>query len=334
MASRAVKRVAAAGAALVLALVAAEVGLRLAGVAEPRPRTWPGERTARAMEQFQLDPVIGWRMRADFVIAFATEGVVHDYVSDAQGRRFDPAAPPAASAKLLAVVGDSFAWGAGVDANETFGALLARGLGGWRLANWAMPGFGLDQIALAFETYALPERPALAIVAIFPADFERSLQAFREVEGLAKPSFRLEDGALVPRTEADRPGALAGWIDTHSRLWTVAKLASWRLAYRWPHGEWWELNRAFLERMIASARSAGVDVLFVHVPHRDWRSFPALGEFLRGVGADYLDPVALAPQAPEGLYFATDNHWNAAGQRWIAERILAWLREHRPALFQ
>lgn len=321
-------------ASLALALGLAEVALRTLGLAGPRAQTWGQARQDDPLKKFAQDRIMGWRMPPSTSFAFVTDGVLHQYESDELGRRVDRSAPAAPRRELLSIAGDSFAWGYGVDYCDSFAARIAAGLGGWRVANWSMPAFGVDQIALAFEHYLLPEKPDFAIVAIFPGDFERSLHLFRWKDGLTKPTFRLEDGVLVPRTQPNRPDRVTAWLNAHSRVWATLRLANWRSAYVIPHGEWWELNRTLLERILSQARTAGVDVLFVHVPNREWRGFPALGRFLRGEGASFLDPVELADEPPPGSYFETDNHLSAAGHRWLSERILDWLHVNRPQLFR
>lgn len=164
-----------------------------------------------------------------------------------------------------------------------------------RIANFGMPGYGIDQIAATLRERVLPAKPTLVLVAIFASDFQRSLDGYREIEGMTKPVFRLADGNLVPFTEADVPWAPWRWLDAHSFVFTAAKLASWKLAMRWPHGEWWHLNRALLERMISDCRTAGVKIAFVHVPTISWRGFPALGEFCAEQRVPWIDPAALSP---------------------------------------
>ncbi|MCE9594276.1 MAG: SGNH/GDSL hydrolase family protein [Planctomycetes bacterium] len=307
------------GAALLL-----ELALRLVGYPSPQPRTYAGEHESRPSENFIADPELGWRMKPLTRFSYPTEGREHEYVADARGfRRAEQ--ETATSSKRLAVLGDSFAWGAGVDFDETFAARTARELGTWRLSNWGMPGYGVDQIATTLRTRALAEKPDLVLVAIYAWDFQRSLSAYRDVEGMTKPVFEVADGELVPRTSDDTPSNALRWLDEHSYAFTAAKLASWRVAMQLPHGEWWSLNRAFVERMIDDCAAAGVKVAFVHVPTISWNAFPALGELCAARGVPWFDPAAEFPARPDGIYYASDKHLNAAGHAWLAERIVAWL---------
>lgn len=311
------------GAALLL-----ELTLRLVGYPIPQPRTYAGEHESRPSEHFVADPDLGWRMRPLTRFTFATDGLVHAYTADERGFRCGTT-KATTGAKRLAVLGDSFAWGAGVEFDATFAARTARELGDWNVSNWGMPGYGVDQVAATLRTRALDEKPDLVLVAIYAWDFQRSLSAYRDVEGMTKPVFRVEDDELVPTTSDDTPSSVLRWLDEHSFAFTAAKLASWRVAMKLPHGEWWTLNRAFIERMIDDCAAAGVKIAFVHVPTISWNAFPALGEACTARGVPWLDPATDVPKRPDGIYYPLDKHLNAAGHAWFAERIVAWLRAEK-----
>ncbi len=315
--------------AMLLGVVSAplllEFSLRIVGGAAPQPRTYAGEHEARPGAHFVADPELGWHMLPGTQLQYPTEGRQCTYLADARGFRCDPNAREK-GARRLALLGDSFAWGAGVEYSETFGALTARELGDWSVSNWGMPGFGVDQIAQTLRLRALPEQPDLVLVAMYAWDFQRSLCAFREPEGMNKPVYRLEDGALMPRPIDDKPWALWRLLDEHSHAFTAAKLLSWRLARRFPHGEWWHLNRALIERMIDDCQAAGVPIAFVHIPTTSWRSFPALKELCLRREVPWLDLAANVSEPPAGIYYPVDKHLNAAGHQHFATQIASWLR--------
>ncbi|MCC6406274.1 MAG: SGNH/GDSL hydrolase family protein [Planctomycetes bacterium] len=310
--------------ACVVALLLLELGLRTVGYPFPQPRTYPGEHESRPSGHFGADPALGWRMLRGARLMYETEGREHVYLSNERGFRIGET--PSTGTRTLAVLGDSFAWGAGVSFDETFAARTAAALG-WRVENFGMPGYGIDQIAETLRRCVLKDEPELVLVAIYAWDFQRSLDAYREIEGWSKPAYRLVDGELVERTLADTPTGPLRWLDRHSYAFTASKLASWKLAMRWPHGEWWTLNRAFVERMIDDCKAANVELAFVHVPTMSWNAFPAFGELCAERGVPWLDVAAEVDEPPAGLYYASDKHLNAVGHAWLAEKIVAWLRE-------
>ncbi len=315
--------------AFAVMLAAVEVGLRLNGYPAPQPRTYPGEHAPRPSAHFVTDPHLGWRMRPGARLEWVVEGRAHELLSDDKGFRIG--ARERSGTRTLAVLGDSFAWGAGVAFDETFAAQTADRIE-WRVRNFGLPGFGVDQIAETLRRAALPERPDLVLVAIYAPDFERSLNAFRVTEGMSKPVYRLHAGELVLRTADDTPRGVGRWLDEHSWAFSAAKLASWQLARRWPHGEWWELNRAFVERMIADCRAANTPLAFVHIPTTSWRTFPAFGELCASHGVPWLDPAKEGGERPAGSYYPVDKHLTAAGHAWLAERLAPWLRSSFPEL--
>jgi lysophospholipase L1-like esterase len=317
--------------AFAVVLAAVEVGVRLNGYPRPMPRAYPGEHTPRPSEHFDPDPHLGWRMKPRARLEWVVEGRAHELLSDELGFRIG--ARELSGTRMLAVLGDSFAWGAGVEFEETFAAQTAERIE-WRVRIFGQPGFGVDQIAETLRRAALPERPDLVLVAIYAPDFERSLDAFRVVEGMAKPAHRLAAGELAPRTERDTPHRLWRWLDEHSWALAAANLASRRLAMRWPHGEWWELNRAFVERMIEDCRAANTPLAFVHVPTISWRTFPAFGELCASHGVPWLDPANEWRARPAGAYYPVDKHLTATGHAWFAERLAPWLRSSFPELVE
>jgi hypothetical protein len=198
--------------------------------------------------------------------------------------------------------------------------------------NWGVAGFGIDQIATTLHTRALAQRPRLVLIAIYADDFPRSLNA--HLYGTNKPAFKLQGGHLVPRTAADAPPIWLRWFDRHSFAWTAIKLASWRVAMTLPHGEWWELNRFFIQRMIDDCRAAGVEIVFVHVPSNRGHSFDSLGDYLADRHLTWIDPVVAHPRRPDGIYYPDDRHLNAAGHAWLATHIVERLRAERGEIFR
>jgi len=321
------RKVALSLAGTVLALGAGEGALRLLDLARLAPTTYVGEHENRPSENFVPDPRTGWRMRPSHAFEWEVEGTRILYRSDADGFRTASEGAPPEGERRLVVAGDSFAWGTGVPYEATFGARLAEALGGWTLLNLAMPGYGLDQVWLSLRHYGLPTRPDLAVVAIYPEDFERSRTAFRVKEGFNKPTFKLEDGALALRTAEDRPGAAVRWLESRSRLFTAWKGLVRRAGRVVPLGEWWTLNEAILDAIRADGEAAGVPVLFVHVPPKEWRRFPTLSRYMERAGALYVDPASARSDPPDGTYYEIDSHLSPEGHRLFAE----WIREaYRP----
>jgi len=304
-------------------LLLAEGTLRLFPLFRPLPRTYVGEYENRQGPNWCVsDPALGWRMRP----------YKHSdlYQTNSQGFRAPSDFAPSQACKAIAFAGDSFTFGVGARYEKTFPSLIQAGIPGTCAYNMGVPGFGLDQIWLAVRTQALRLHPRLIVVPFISADLTRSQEAYRLPEGFNKPVFKLVDGQLVPKTPQDRPNFFVRLLQHHSSLWRVVRLADRTLAHRHPHGEWWYLNAAILDAIRDDCRKAGVPVLFVYIPTREWGSFPLLHGYMLRNQANFVDlsqeEFALTPD----MYFPGDGHLNDKGHRQVANAIQLWVQRSPP----
>ena len=317
------------------AALAAEGALRWTPLGEragSEPPIYPGERANRASRAFVADPEVGWRMRPDVSFRWETEGRAVEYRADADGFRTGAQRPGERRAKLVVLLGDSFVWGYGVPWEETCAALLEAGHADWSVRVLAMPGFGLDQMWAALRSWALPLRPDLVVIGIYPDDLDRSFSAWRGREGFTKPFYRLEDGRPVPRTAADRPGPLALFLARHSKLAAAARGAERALGKRTGRGRWWALNAAILDALQADLEAAGTPFLVVHIPPASWRPLPALRAHARARGLPFVDLSERFEEPRSDLYFEHDRHFDADGQRVLAQVVSEWVAQNVPGL--
>ena len=317
----------------VVGLAACEVGLRLLKLAPPTLRAYVGEFENDPKPNFVIDPVTGWRARPNHEFAWTIEGREVVYRSDSRGRRIGEETAAEPSGTLLAA-GDSFSFGIGVTHEESFAARIADQLGGWKLENIAMPGYGLDQVWLSIREALEEETPDLVLVGLYPKDFDRSLTAFRELERLNKPLYRLAGGELIRQGEADRPSGMVLWLERSVRLVSAYQSADRRLGWKLGIGGWWNLNRAFLDAIRADCEQAGCPVLFLFLPSNRWQRFPALEEYMESCGANFVNPIQVNPSRPDGAYFQSDPHFTTKGHALIAGWASAWIEEHRETLLR
>ncbi len=121
------------------------------------------------------------------------------------GTRRNGETPPRAERPLLLAVGDSFAFGDGVDDDESWPAILER-LVGSRVINAAVPGFGLDQAVLRAEQLAGVYAPDTIVVSFIPHDVLRCEMSYWS--GHPKPHFEIDGGALQLRPAPVPPSSL------------------------------------------------------------------------------------------------------------------------------
>ncbi len=307
-------------ASVVFMLLLAEGGFRLYPPFRPLPRIYVGEYENRQHVYMVADPLLGWKFRPNSQFDL--------YHFNAQGFRsasdFDPNRP----CKRIALAGDSFTLGIMVKYEETFASLIEAGVPGSCVDNMGIPGFGLDQMWLTVRTQALPLHPRLVAVAFIGADLARSEEAYRPMEGFNKPTFKLVDGRLVPETAEDRPNFLVRFLQRHSSVWRVGRLGARTFGQHYPYGEWWALNAAILDAIRDDCRRAGVPVLFIYIPSRDWKAFPTLSAYMARNQASFIDLSKGRFALTSDMYIPANDHLNAKGHRQVADAVLRWLQQN------
>jgi hypothetical protein len=315
----------------VIALAGGEFLLRFRPELRPARRWYVGERTSRVSRNFEADSLTGWRLKAHRSFVWKLGGDSATYSSNAQGMRAAEDFPDTCGGRRIVMVGDSFFFGSGIAFERTIGAQLADSLSHrFNVYNVAMPGFGTDQMWMSLRHNALALCPDLIVVGFVDDDWNRSLTAFRTVEGMTKPTFVLEGDSLRPQRPSDKPGALKSMVLHHSAIWRAIEVVSRRLSYRTGRGEWFGVNAAMIEAMARDARAKGSSILFVRLPARDgWRSTPALRRTLARISTPYID-LADPSAARSDIHLPDDSHLNALGDAYVAGKIAEWIRSARP----
>lgn len=299
----------------------------------PAPRAFVGEHENRPSRHFVVDDDTGWRMRANTAFRWQIDGQWSHYRANAQGFRSDVDFVADEPAARIAIVGDSFAFGTGVELEETFASLLDARLGeGIVVRNLAMPGFGLDQMWMSVRHQALAMEPLLVIVAFIDEDLDRSLTAYRRVEGFNKPTLELDGGALRPQTPDDAPHPAISFLEHHSVLWSASRQLVRRVGHHVPIGDWWSRNAAIFRAILEEGRRTGVPILFVRLPSKSWRAFPGLHRLMAEEDGHWLDLGWPASRPDHAIHFADDGHIDAAGHAFVAEALLAWMEEELPGI--
>jgi hypothetical protein len=143
----------------------AETALRIVRGTDPiNPPTYVGQNENRPSRNFEPDADTGWRMRSNREFEWVIDGHPEKYRSNRQGFRSDRDFDHP-SGMLIGAVGDSFTWGTGVAYGETFGHLIEKHFEGATVYNFAMPGFGIDQMWMSVRHQILPLHPSLVVVA-------------------------------------------------------------------------------------------------------------------------------------------------------------------------
>lgn len=171
---------------------------RLADASQPAPET----------TQFAYDATLGWAPIA------GSSGTMlgKPFSFTAEGTRIHNTEALRSSGPLIMAFGDLMTEGYAVGDDETWPAALER-LGGRRVLNAGVRGYGLDQMVLRAERLVPELKPSTVVLAFIADDISRTALSVRDFRG--KPYFVPDGEGLalrnVPVPEASFPPAMA-WV--------------------------------------------------------------------------------------------------------------------------
>ncbi|MBW3600927.1 MAG: SGNH/GDSL hydrolase family protein [Planctomycetes bacterium] len=207
-------RLALVAASVVVGLLLAEAGLRLAGVGYPLP--------------YAPDPYCGTRHEPRFRGHWTAEGRAAIAINGAGFRDRPRTKTPPPGTLRVAVLGDSYIEAFQVPLQQTFCAQLERELEGLdftphdiEVLSFGVSGFGAGQELLLLRHYVWDYQPDVVILAFYPgndlADSSAELASYK-----VKPFFRLQDGELTLddsfRRHPDYRKAQSPWTQFKVRL--------------------------------------------------------------------------------------------------------------------
>lgn len=222
----------------------------------------------------------------------------------------------------LLILGDSFVFGQGVEAEERFTNQLESRGPGWRVDNLGMTGYGADLMVMALEHVVERARPDAVLLCMYTDDFRRVFPYYSGV-GYEIPRFRLRSGRLERRPFP------------HPAVWD-----SWRLVVglrRLLRDDEdvmfaFDLNEAILDRYLDLARTFDFLPGLVFLPGRSDTPVDAerrawLGQFAWRRYVPYLDLTddLLFDGGPETTFIPNNWHLNPVGHRIVAERLQGFL---------
>jgi lysophospholipase L1-like esterase len=253
----------------------------------------------------------------------------------------------------ILVLGDSFAWGYGIEESERFSQLLETSLG-VEVINAGVSGYSTDQELLWFKGEGIKYNPDLVILIFTGNDIgDNQRQLVNTI--YYKPQFVLEEDHLiltgypVPRTKAQ--GRFIYFLSQHSALayFFVQRYFDLRSFYRdfninpdkanisasnlSSAGKPFELTLALLDEMRNITKSKGAE--FMIVATDGWWNSPSGESYqdfintLKANGFAVLD-VELRPGFDPGeMHILNDGHWNRAGHEFVAKEIKDFIKSNR-----
>jgi hypothetical protein len=368
------KNLALLGAAVVVCLVGAELFFRV----------WPqflDEEASLRLHWRELradvrnqamtlpDPYLGFLYRPHITRQISRHELNFTFTTDEKGFRNPSPWPERAD---IVVVGDSMAFGYGVDDEQAWVKLVADDLPETTIVNLGLIGAGPQQYLRVLESYGLDLDPKLVLFMLFPGNDLSDAETFRQwLDAGTSASYEdwrirrgqpdardplhvvLERSYLVEflhsvRRSLTSPVAASTIELDDGRLQLTPELYASSMEKARPGHPVFEMIMASIKEARAVSSRGGSEFLVLLMPAKEEVYLPLLHEkpppatapFAARFEEDGIPYLDLTPpfraKAREGarLFFEVDGHPNEAGCRLIAEVVLDHLRSSAPGLIR
>jgi hypothetical protein len=307
--------------AIAAILVAAEAYLRSRGH-QPYLRTFPGQpQDVAGVAWASSDPVLGWTIAPTFLPGEVNPQGFRD------ARDFEHSPRRAGIARVM-LLGDSFVVGAHLPRDQTLSALLeARSGRTHEVFSLAAPGWGVDQMYLAFERYKDWLDPDIVVLAFIDDDIKRVLEAYRSAERLTKPVLAVADGRLIRQEIASRRQQR---LNQQLGRSVLASLVA-REAYL--AGGATNVVTTIVATVAQDMAKRQGRTIVVRIPTRDdgdainqvRRALRGFESRFAGTAVQYVDAATEAADAApwSGAFYVDDGHLNAAGTQRLADILIS-----------
>ncbi len=311
------------------------------------------------------DPEIGWRNKPGASGNLQSQDFNVQIQINSQGLREEEefSLEKPAGIYRIAILGDSFTWGFGVEAHETYAKLLEKEIKGTQVLNFGCSGYGQDQSYLLVKKQVLLYKPDLILVMIHTAsDFENNASFFQY--GFYKPLFTFRNEQLVlenvPVPHPTLGTKLNAWLFERSVLWRllgsrkmgpIDLMAAGAAALdqkgeliqkSFQNGPAVNLTCSLSQSLQNAAKQAQAEILFILAPPLqtlergnknrilDDDRYEKLRECLSAHSLKFIDMKTvfekrLHAQPNDLLTFVHDAHWNKEGHRLIAHALRDYL---------
>jgi len=272
---------------------------------------------------FQNDPVLGWRPLPNLERTRKNaDGFFWTIRTNSLGYR-SPRSWKAGAARRILVLGDSFAFGDGLNIEDRFDTLMSQRRPSWSIVNLGVMGYSTGQELIAGRDYYGHLGPGDAVILLTCAnDFHDLLRRF--FAGRAKPWFSREEGTLLEhppdmtllvrlRDSSYLAGRLMALLNIHQGRPISPKEAKQGM----------ELYQALVREELGSLPAAGVTVI---LGYHDMTGVPEgtdvdafFGRFsdLKGFRTVNLEERITGS---DGLL--KDRHWNRTGSAVVASSLI------------
>jgi hypothetical protein len=297
-------------------------------------------------EVFEHDDELGWKLQANVERPASELEFAITVRTDAMGFRTSGRTDEWRSASYrVLVAGDSFAFGWGVEGDQTLSvrlrdALAARGLQ-TAVLNAGVPGYSTDQEYLLWRRLEPQVRPDVVVLLMSANDPPADTASSVAMSGAnySKPFFHVTNGELelmgvpVPDKQPLTPSSLEPLKARLRPLATFAVARRFNATVRSPRqpetvptpaiaAEALPVTGAILAAFNRELRAQGGKLLVVLIPSPTVRD--ALAKICGDEGIAFLDLGPAFDGHPD-LIFKYDGHWNARGHQAAADAVVTTL---------
>jgi len=247
--------------------------------------------------------------------------------------------------KRVLVLGDSFAWGYGVEEPERFSQLLEEDLG-VEVINAGVSGYSTDQELLWYQNEGIKYETDLVILVFTGNDVgDNDRQLVNTI--YYKPKFVIENGHLVPTgypvPETSSQGRLIYSLSQRSALayFLIQRYFDFRSVYARERAnseqvtspvsgvsaeeEPFKLTMALIDEMRTIAESRNAEFMIVTTDrwwnHPSEKTYQDLITTMQSEGFLVLDVESMPGFDSEKMLIPNDGHWNQTGHYFAGEQI-------------
>lgn len=302
---------------------------------------------------WQYDPLLGWAHQPGQEGIFETPQFRTTVQINRKGLRDrEHSYKRQDNSSRILILGDSFAWGYGVEAPERFSEQLEAELD-IEVINGGVSGYSTDQELLWYRHEGTKYDTDLVIL-VFTGNDVGDNERLLVSNIYYKPKFVLGDGHLaltgypIPRTRL--PGRFIYSLSQRSALayFLVQRYFDFRSLFTtWkanrdpatppvPVGinateEPFRLTIALIDEMRQMAEARNAEFMIVSTNrwwnHRSKETYQDFLEALQKEGFVVLDVESMPGFDPEEMVIPDDGHWSRSGHRFVAEKIKEFIQK-------
>lgn len=322
-------------ASIAIGLSVVEIGLRLFGYSPAFFSPW-------AADIWRYDQSLGWFHRESHKSFFEHPLFKVSVEINSKGLRDrEHALEKPDDKKRVLILGDSFVWGFGVEADERFSDVVQQEQGNLEVINAGVSGWSTDQELIWLEEKGLSYAPDLVILLLYQNDLTDNLQKLVN-NFYYKPVFILEDdeslrldGTPCPRASAillamknlrnhSSLVSLIGNLTYRSGL-DVRRLIFGKSQDKTDSERGIKTTLAILDQVRSLLESRGIGLILMTYCEGN-QCCDSLAGLATSKGICCLSIDAIPGYSPDTMTIKNDGHWNSIGHKFVGQALSEYLK--------